>query len=442
VLTYRDDDGDSVEPFHFVPILPLVLCNGTEGIGTGFSTSVPTFHPLHIVYNLRRMLAGAEPEPMTPWAWGFKGTVSLDPANGYRVLTEGVSAVLDDGETVEITELPWGVWNANYKAFLCSLLDPKVVGASAAAADSTSPASAAAAAGFTIRGFSEHHTEDAVCFRVSLSPEAMAHVAAVGVSDAFRLTSSFLTSNMHLFDEHDKISLLDSAEDVMLAYFPVRLTLYAKRREHQLRVLQAQADRAGDRMRFIELVISGDLVLSKRKKADIVADLRRLGIRPVPKDAAKRGTGAGAADADAEADEVPIPDLPAVKGAAATATPATTATAVVAGVSSDYDYLLSMPLGSLTAERVSALAAEIASLRAQIADLTASTPATLWSRELDELERAFTQQMRMPSYEEYLLVQHQLPTPVLGKSIKGRGGVAAKAAAAAKTKTAKKTTKK
>jgi DNA topoisomerase-2 len=35
-LTYLDDDGQSVEPIYYVPIIPMVLVNGTKGIGTGF----------------------------------------------------------------------------------------------------------------------------------------------------------------------------------------------------------------------------------------------------------------------------------------------------------------------------------------------------------------------------------------------------------------------
>lgn len=55
--------------------------------------------------------------------------------------------------------------NAQYKAFLCTLLDPKVVGAAAASDAATNTS------GFTIAGFSEHHTENTVRFRVSLSPD-------------------------------------------------------------------------------------------------------------------------------------------------------------------------------------------------------------------------------------------------------------------------------
>jgi DNA topoisomerase-2 len=43
-----------------MPILPLVLVNGAEGIGTGWSTSIPNYNPRDIVANLKRLMAGEQ----------------------------------------------------------------------------------------------------------------------------------------------------------------------------------------------------------------------------------------------------------------------------------------------------------------------------------------------------------------------------------------------
>ena len=58
-----------------MPILPMVLVNGAEGIGTGWSTSIPNYNPRDIVANLRRLLDGQPLEPMAPWYKGFKGSI-------------------------------------------------------------------------------------------------------------------------------------------------------------------------------------------------------------------------------------------------------------------------------------------------------------------------------------------------------------------------------
>jgi len=71
VLDYNDDDGQSIEPKWYIPILPMVLVNGSDGIGTGWSSSVPCFNPREIVDNLIRMIDKQPLEPMHPWYRGF-----------------------------------------------------------------------------------------------------------------------------------------------------------------------------------------------------------------------------------------------------------------------------------------------------------------------------------------------------------------------------------
>ena len=75
LLDYLDEDGQSIEPLYYVPIIPMALVNGSEGIGTGWSSSVPTYDPRQIIRNLRKMIAGEETEKMVPWFRGFTGDV-------------------------------------------------------------------------------------------------------------------------------------------------------------------------------------------------------------------------------------------------------------------------------------------------------------------------------------------------------------------------------
>ena len=53
LLEYLNEDGQVIEPEHYLPIIPLVLVNGADGIGTGWSTSIPNYNPRDIVANIR-----------------------------------------------------------------------------------------------------------------------------------------------------------------------------------------------------------------------------------------------------------------------------------------------------------------------------------------------------------------------------------------------------
>jgi DNA topoisomerase II len=93
-----------------------------------------------------------------------------------------------------------------------------------------------------------------------------------------------------------------------------------------------QLEKLSNQARFVKMIVNKELVVSNRKKADIVEDLRQKKFRPFPKVA--KGKAAGETD---EADE----------GANDEAEEAATG-----GTSTDYDYLLSMAIWSLTKERV------------------------------------------------------------------------------------------
>ena len=59
-----------------MPVIPMVLINGVDGIGTGWSSKVPNYNPRDVISNLRRKIEGDNLEPMKPYYAGFTGEVS------------------------------------------------------------------------------------------------------------------------------------------------------------------------------------------------------------------------------------------------------------------------------------------------------------------------------------------------------------------------------
>lgn len=64
LLKFLYDDNQRVEPEWYIPIIPMVLVNGAEGIGTGWACKLPNYDTREIVNNVRRMLDGLDPHPM------------------------------------------------------------------------------------------------------------------------------------------------------------------------------------------------------------------------------------------------------------------------------------------------------------------------------------------------------------------------------------------
>jgi DNA gyrase/topoisomerase IV subunit B len=49
LVNYVIEDGEQLEPLFLLPNIPITLINGTAGIGTGYSTYIPRFHPIDII---------------------------------------------------------------------------------------------------------------------------------------------------------------------------------------------------------------------------------------------------------------------------------------------------------------------------------------------------------------------------------------------------------
>lgn len=124
LLNMREDDGDLVEPYHYVPTIPLLLVNGCVGIGTGWMCNMPQFNPKDVVKACRLWMhtksGGQRHEfldfvkTMKPWYNGFDGDV--EKVSETKFQTKGVYT--ERNKVIHVTELPVGLWNCKFQKML------------------------------------------------------------------------------------------------------------------------------------------------------------------------------------------------------------------------------------------------------------------------------------------------------------------------------------
>lgn len=112
LLKHEYDDNQKIEPVWYIPIIPMVLVNGADGIGTGWMTKIPNYNPRELVQNIRMMLNDEEVMPMMPWYKNFKGII--EDCGESRYVINGEIAIIGSHK-LEITELPIGTWTQAYK---------------------------------------------------------------------------------------------------------------------------------------------------------------------------------------------------------------------------------------------------------------------------------------------------------------------------------------
>ncbi|MCO5587675.1 hypothetical protein L7F22_041626 [Adiantum nelumboides] len=370
LLEYLKEDGQQIEPTWYCPILPMVLVNGSEGIGTGWSTFVPNYNPRDIVANIHHLLNDEPMEPMDPWYKGFQGTIehTITKESGRSYTISGVYEEVDE-TTLRITELPVRKWTQDYKEFLESMMNPT---------DKIKEP--------FIKDYREHNTDTRVNFEVQVSENNMAVALAEGIPKKFKLTTTISTSNMHLFDASGHIRKFESPEEILEAFFSIRLELYVKRKEVQLQNLELDLLKLDNKVRFVLAVVKGEIVVNNRKRAELLLELKLKGFTPFPKKSKSAepvvaGTENPEGEEGNEAEDVG-------KG-------------VKAG---DYEYLLSMPIGTLTLEKVQSLCNDRDKLEGDVEELKRATPKSLWLKDLDAfLNQLNAQELEEAKEEEYEL---------------------------------------
>ncbi|CAN1342380.1 DNA topoisomerase 2 [Linum perenne] len=351
ILDYLEDDGQSIEPTWYMPILPMALVNGSEGIGTGWSTFVPNYNPRDIVANLRRLLNDEMMEPMEPWYKGFRGTIVR--GTGFSYTSSGVIDEVDE-TTIKVTELPIRTWTENFREFLKSVTEGLKDENGNVPKDPL------------IKGFHEQGDDYAFEFTITLSEEKVLQARSEGLLKKFKLTSSINTSNMHLFDPSGRIKKYDNPEQVIEEFFHLRLEYYDKRKKTKLAALELELLRLSNKVRFILAVVNGEIIVNNRKRAELIQELHQKGFTPMP----IKSKSAAASETTEESEEGDD-DQANASGIRA----------------SDYDYLLSMAISTLTFEKVQKLLEDRDKLNGEVDALRMMTPKDLWLHDLDAFEK-------------------------------------------------------
>jgi DNA gyrase/topoisomerase IV subunit B len=349
VLKHLDDDGVPIEPEFYIPIIPMILVNGGLGIGTGFSTNVPSHNPNDIIDLCMRTIAALDeavgmiensdglsraydavlsvPLPdLQPWYLGFKGTIIPNKETSFA--SKGVYRWVDD-QTVEITELPIGIWTEDYKDFLTSMI---------------------AGGSNVLKDFESHYTAKTVKFILKLYPGARAAVER-NFETEFKLvsTKNLSTNNIHLYGADGAIRKYTTILEVFREWVCIRIAKYVERKHHQLKSMEHEFKIVSAKVRFIQDIIDNKIKVMNKKQAEVEEQLRAHGY-PQLHDVSEDG------------------DM---------------------GTKSNYLYLIRMPIYQLTFEKKQALEREADKLNTQIRSLKAKPVQHIWKEELQELQTAW-----------------------------------------------------
>jgi DNA topoisomerase-2 len=254
ILKYNIEEGDIVEPIVYYPILPMILINGSEGIGTGFSTSIPPHNPLDVIKNIKDYLSGTlinNLSDLLPWYKGFIG--DINKVNDTTFTTSGKYKILDEN-TIHITELPIGTWTQDYIEFLAELIEKQDL----------------------INDFENNSGNHKIDIKLYfINNELQKLIKSDSFEKKLKLVSIIRTSNMHLYKDNI-ITKYNNANAILIDYISIRLKAYDVRKEYYIQVLKNELDLLKYRKMFIEQILNKEIIIERRKKSEIIDRLIEL----------------------------------------------------------------------------------------------------------------------------------------------------------------------
>ena len=305
LLEYLEDDGQKVEPKYYVPVLPLILINGSAGIGTGFSTKIPCFNPYDIKNRLEKLIENpdSEIEDLVPWYNNFKGTITKIEKNKWQ--SYGKYTIKSN--TIKIEELPIGESIEGYKDFLIKLENEN-----------------------KIISFKNNSSDTIIDFEVKVSQQIINQWEYENsLEKNLKLIGNINATNMHIFNAHGEIMKMESPEEIVYYFYNIRTKFHKLRKEYQEKTLLESLNILESKVKFVRAVVNDELVVFKRKKQDITQDIKKMGLHEAP----------------------------------------------------NYDYLLNMPLHSLTEEKIEQLEKDYLQQSTEYQKVKAYTIKDIWKQD-------------------------------------------------------------
>jgi DNA topoisomerase-2 len=372
-LTYLDDDGQSVEPIYYVPIIPMILVNGTKGIGTGFSTDIMCYNPAQIIAYIKHKLAGvavAVAPTIEPFYKNFKGTIRR--VSDTRYLFKGCYTILDE-KKIRITELPIGTWTDDYKSFLENLIEPHAGGGKDKDKDKDGAANSAP----IVKDYNDMSTDTHVDITVTMAANIIKTYSEKSTEFECNMLEKVLglyttqsTTNMNLFDSKEKLIKYSSAEEIVDSYSITRLQFYVKRKDALIAALRKELMVLSNRARYITELLEDKIDLRRKTNKQLVDLLkeRKYDSMDADKDAGK------------DADEPSGQGQQGQQG------------------QQGYKYLLKLPMDSVSEENVHKLLNEKEKKDKELSELSSKSVEEMWVKDLEELEVEYNKFIEATSY--------------------------------------------
>ena len=312
LLNYKEEEGESIEPRYFLPIIPTILLNGSSGIAVGFASNVLNRDIKSIIDECGKVLSGRKVSSIKPSLNEFTGEYIQDIDNNRRWVIRGRFQKTNT-TTVKISELPPSMTYEKYEELLDKLVDSKEIVSY------------------------DDNCKDNIDYTIKFNRSVLEKLDDEKIIKLLKLEESS-TEIFSTLDEFGKLKIFETSEEIIEYFVNFRLTYYHKRKEFQLEKLNKELKILSNRGRFIKAILDEKLKINNVSKVQIIEGIELLKLEKID---------------------------------------------------DSFDYLLRMPIYSLTKELFEKLKEDFTKKKEEIKILEMTEPKDMYLLDLSELKKKF-----------------------------------------------------
>lgn len=379
ILDKNIEEGKMIGYKYYMPIIPMILVNGAEGIGTGWSTKIPSYNPLDLVEWIEKWLdlddreeETPDMEALKPWYRGYKGKVVLSQPDenmwykswlSYGTIKKGEPpAGVKSNESAtdvwyDITELPIGLWTNVFKNYLDEISDPS--------AKNKKGESIQVIKKYTIESMKNTN----IHFKILPLPGVIPNVEDPKNFAAVLKVQKSL-NNMIVTNEFGYPIKYSCVEHLLDDFCKKRLGFYGKRKTYQLQKYIYEKEKSKNKYRFIQEVIDSKFVINNYKTEEALEEaLEKAGYKKFTNTFVR----------EEEKDEIILEDDDETEGEEIKVEKK-------GGKTPSYNYLLNISVRTQTQSSVNKLKNESAEAEKEYNILNTKSPETIWKEDLEKFK--------------------------------------------------------
>lgn len=251
ILKYLKEEGETIEPKSYYPVIPIHLANGSRGMGWGWATYIPNYNPIVLIkwikcfINFIKTNAKGKwaPPKLIPWFRGYHGSIYKDSYG--KVWNRG--EFVDRTHTCEIIEIPIAYSDEAYRKKLDTLVTKgKIREWKASHNDPDQP-------NYTVKGYEGEMTINKLTLEKSI-PE----------------------SNLVVMNDKSIPITYKDPQSMMVDWAEERYKKYEERKDKYLEKLNEELDLEILRYKFVkEIIVDKTLLVLHRDEGELKTEMEQ-----------------------------------------------------------------------------------------------------------------------------------------------------------------------